>query len=130
MKHEGVAKQSGAPGFLFFNFASRLKIRGAEEDGVCLGDLRGIGQTCLIWSTETHVPKVANIFSDVFLVVAPASCAPGDGDVIDDISFVRIIDGNRSCATNQRIQIILVAGVVYDPEVRNEKSFNEPPPVP
>ena len=78
---------------------------------------------------ETQVPIGANILSDVFLVVAPASGIPGHGDVIDHISIMRIVDINRARATYGRIQIIPIAGVVHDPEVRNNIGFYATPAI-
>jgi len=85
-----------------------------------LEELGRIGVGEIVGSTEREVGVVQGAGNRAALFVGWVAGGVSDGDVVDDISVVRVAGLDRTEAAFGGVQVVVEAGVVDDPEVGDD----------
>ena len=100
------------------------QIRRGDQEWIGPHEVAAIGGRRGVGAFKAQVRKEINILRGFFLGVARVGAAPGNGEMVDYISVVRINDADGGLSALWQIQDIFVARVVDEPKIGDGKGLD------
>ena len=98
--------------------------RWVNEQRISVDQLRRIGIREAVPAAPEHIREVFHVGIRAPLVVGRVVARGSHGDVVDEVAVVRVVRYERAGVAERSVEVVLVAGVVDDPEVSDDKGLD------